>query len=130
MDTALRKSTMSARMPGVGRGDHNLVPKKGPALKRENTIEPEQNRERRRTFSLPLRIFISHKRGRDDQAARDVAAIGAHAGKNVQIVMSQRFPAGTVWKQKIEAELDKSDWLIFLYTDPAAGWEWCFYEIG
>jgi hypothetical protein len=80
---------------------------------------------------IPLRIFISHVRDVDKQAASDVAAaVGAFGGSNVIIYTSQQFTPGTDWQQRIKQRLKETDWILFIYTNPKNAYELAYYEIG
>ena len=49
----------------------------------------------------------------------------------VQVFASdESIHAGTKWRATIREQLRKSEYLIFLYTDPHANWDWCHFESG
>ncbi len=69
--------------------------------------------------SKVLRIFISHKMPTDTKLAESIGKkLSRHVGKKELIVThAGQFRYGENWREKIDEELKKADWLIFLFTD-------------
>ena len=80
---------------------------------------------------MPLQIFISHKMPADTSLAEAIAGkLALYAGNQVRVVHAGRFRYGENWRLRIQEELTKSDWVIFLHTDQDEDWGFCLYELG
>lgn len=77
-----------------------------------------------------FRIFISHKHKDKIQAIKIKDELEEFAGSRLEIFLSEDIEAGEEWHDSITEELERSDWLILLYTDPTEEWDWCLYETG
>jgi len=75
-----------------------------------------------------LRIFISHK-FKDKRIAENITnELKIYASGRLEFFFST--PPGEDYRKKIDEELKVSDWLLLLYTDPTAEWDWCMFEVG
>lgn len=75
-------------------------------------------------------VFISHKI-KEQKIARSLAdQLKPFGGGRLKIFVSEDIPAGEQWEEEVYEALQASDYLILLYTDPGAGWDWCLYETG
>ena len=78
-----------------------------------------------------LRIFISHKMPTDTPMAEAIGSkLALYAGNQVSVTHAGRFRYGDKWRERIEEELNKADWLIFLATGQNEDWGFCLYECG
>jgi len=77
-----------------------------------------------------LHIFISHKIIDQELAETVRDRLLAFGNDRMEIFLSEQVPIGETWSDKIHKALKHSDWLIFIYTDPSRGWDWCLYETG
>jgi hypothetical protein len=78
-----------------------------------------------------LHIFISHKMPTDTPIAEAIGSnLALYAGTHISITHAGKFRYGEKWREKIEQELDKADWLIFLATGQNEDWGFCLYECG
>ena len=77
-----------------------------------------------------LHIFISHKVIDQELAETVKDRLLAFGNERMEIFLSEEVPIGETWSDKIHKALKHSDWLIFIYTDPSRGWDWCLYETG
>lgn len=76
------------------------------------------------------KVFISHK-AKDRNAAETIRrALSLYGAGNLEIFVSERISAGTVWAPEIWDSLEHADWLLLLYTDPSEDWDWCLFETG
>jgi len=74
----------------------------------------------------PLRIFISHKMPSDTGLAAEIGSkLALYGGNLVQIRHSGVFRSGDNWRQEVQAALNESDWLIYLFTDQDEDWGFC-----
>ena len=78
-----------------------------------------------------LRVFISHKMPTDTPLAEAIGGnLALYAGNQLVVSHAGTFRYGEKWREKIEEELDKADWLIFLATGQNEDWAFCLYECG
>src|SRR5262245_35339224 len=83
------------------------------------------------------KIFLSYKGSdpKDRQSATEIKRLLENVSREassaaVQVFVSESLQAGASWRTDILKALRESDYLIFLYTDRFAHWEWCHFEIG
>lgn len=78
-----------------------------------------------------LRIFISHKMPSDTALAESIGRrLTLYAGNQATIAHAGRFRYGQNWRNEIQVELEKADWLIFLMTEQDEDWGFCLFECG
>lgn len=74
-------------------------------------------------------VFLSHKHEYAAQAhalARTLSKIVPSA----DIFCAEDTETGKDWREGINGALKSAKCFVFLYTDPALNWSWCFYEAG
>jgi hypothetical protein len=80
------------------------------------------------------KIFLSHRASdpNDRQSAYRIKDILEElAPEAVGVFVSDKdIPAGDQWRSKLAQELKEARYLIFLYTDRQANWDWCHFEAG
>lgn len=81
------------------------------------------------TSDSEFKIFISHK-STDAEHAKEIKQQLELATPQLKVFLSQDIQKGDKWEEEIRVALRESYWLIFLYTDPSARWDWCIYEVG
>jgi hypothetical protein len=65
-----------------------------------------------------LRIFISHRMPTDTAMAEKIGSrLALYAGNQVKVTHAGQFRYGEKWREKINEQLDTTDWLIFLFTE-------------
>lgn len=78
-----------------------------------------------------LRIFISHKMPTDTTLAEAIGSkLALYGGNQVKVTHAGQFRYGEEWRKKIQEELNKTNWLIFLYTNQDEDWGFCLFECG
>jgi hypothetical protein len=77
-----------------------------------------------------LVVFISHKLESRDRAREIAAAFSAFGASQIRMHYSGKYPAGSNFKEQIQADLTEASWLLLLYEGPEPKWDWCMYEIG
>lgn len=77
-----------------------------------------------------LTVFISHKLNDREAAEMIKDELGVFGVGRLKFFLSEEIPFGENWTEKIHDSLKTADWLILLYTDPTADWDWCLYETG
>ena len=76
------------------------------------------------------RIFISHKQ-EDEAAALAVRdAIGQFSGSLRFFISGESIAEGQNWRGRLREELQTSNLLLLLFTEPTRNWGWCLYEVG
>jgi hypothetical protein len=84
--------------------------------------------------SPPTRIFLSYKSSdpNDDKSAKEIKRILERVSPDaVKVFVSdESVHAGDKWRARISEELNASHYLVFLYTDCEARWDWCLFEVG
>src|SRR4051794_34541303 len=84
--------------------------------------------------NTPTKIFLSYKSSdpTDRASASKIKEIlEGIAPEAVKVFVSdENINAGKNWRKEIEKNILCSDYLIFLYTDRFAHWEWCHFEAG
>jgi hypothetical protein len=82
----------------------------------------------------PKRIFLSYKSSdpSDNESAKEIKRILERVSPEaVKVFVSdESVHAGDKWRARITEELNASDYLVFLYTDCEAHWDWCLFEVG
>ncbi len=76
------------------------------------------------------RIFISHKHEDEATALAVRDAIGQFSGSLKFFISGQSIAEGESWRARLRQELQTSDLLLLLFTEPARNWDWCLYEVG
>ena len=80
--------------------------------------------------SPKYKIFISH-RSEDRAIASAVSGALRLLGDNkLEPFVCTDIPGGREWRDWIDDKINLSDIMLFLYTEEAIDWMWCFYEIG
>jgi hypothetical protein len=78
-----------------------------------------------------LRIFISHRMPTDTAMAEKIGSrLALYAGNQVKVTHAGQFRYGEKWREKINEQLDTTDWLIFLFTEQDEDWGFCLFECG
>jgi hypothetical protein len=82
----------------------------------------------------PKKIFLSYKSSdpKDKKSAKRIKEILEGLSRDaVQVFASdESIHAGDNWRPVINKEINEADYLIFLYTDRHANWDWCHFEAG
>src|SRR4029453_18836856 len=79
----------------------------------------------------PLRIFISHKMPIDTHKAERISSrLSLYGRERVKCTHAGVFPVGIDWREKVDRELENTDWLILLYTSKNQDWSFCMNECG
>ena len=78
-----------------------------------------------------IRIFISHKDVHRARALDMAERLESAATGGLECFVSGRdiYP-GDDWRERIRSELNRSNMLLLLYTEPTEDWSWCLYEAG
>ena len=79
--------------------------------------------------SKEFSVFFSHK-ARDYPVAGAIIDLLDQHTENVDFFISEKIERGTKWRQTIADHLNRSRFLILLFTDPKEDWGWCLYETG
>lgn len=74
-------------------------------------------------------IFISHK-AEDKKAAEEIKEILEAHSDRLQCFLFEEQGVAKEYRVQIKQQLLAADWLLLLYTCPAATWDWCLYEAG
>jgi TIR domain len=78
-----------------------------------------------------LRIFVSHKMPSDTPMAQEIGdKLALYGGNRVKVMHAGNFRYGENWRKRIQEELEKSDWLILLFTESNEDWAFCLWECG
>lgn len=86
-----------------------------------------------------MKLFISHRHADVDTAKRIDAALNGlinpekatpSRSARHQIFLSERIRHGQNWLKQLHDELESSDYLVLIYTNPKDDWSWCMYEAG
>jgi hypothetical protein len=78
-----------------------------------------------------LRIFISHKMPTDTDIAEAIGSrLALYGGNQVIVTHAGQFRYGEQWRKKIQEELHRTHWLIFLYGSQDDDWGFCLFECG
>jgi hypothetical protein len=73
------------------------------------------------------RVFVSHKSNDKDLALSIVQELKGRMD-HIEFFMSEDITKGDEWRTEIARELQKSDFLLLIYTAPTYDWSWCLYE--
>ncbi|UCE61433.1 MAG: toll/interleukin-1 receptor domain-containing protein [Phycisphaerales bacterium] len=77
-----------------------------------------------------LNIFLSHKQEDSQYAWKIKNILEEHGNGRLHVFISEELRYGADWEAQVLEMLRQSHWLVFLYNNPAAEWNWCFFEIG
>ncbi len=106
------------------------IPEKNPAAQHLRTYFPTQDLPQGSSSSAPgrKRIFLSYKRDAKPDEALAMALYEA-LNKEHDVFIDQLMPVGTAWRERINAELKRCDFLIPLLSSASAHSEMVEYEI-
>jgi len=76
-----------------------------------------------------IKIFLSHRHEDFDTALRIKEILDSVTGA-AEVFLSENIVRGADWRIEVKKQLATTDFLLLLYTDPDANWDWCFYEAG
>lgn len=106
------------------------IPEKEPATQHLRTYFPTQNLQPSSASSTSgrKRIFLSYKR---DAAPDEALALALHEALSQEhdVFIDQVMPVGTSWRERIQQELERCDFLIPLLSASSAHSEMVEYEI-
>jgi hypothetical protein len=112
------------------------VPNRCHPVARSNGFETQADEHRFgvRDMTRSKKIFLSHRASDDEDraSANKIKEIFERLGpRAVEVFVSGKsIDAGQEWRKRVVAELRESQYLVFLYTDLHANWNWCHFEAG